>query len=93
MTFDDSHDSSALALWEERLTSYLGAQEASKRAPLTHQPNAPWPEADNPMVGYLIARAMEIHDDGGLLVVPLLSDDALHVTGAVFSVDGGRTAG
>lgn len=30
------------------------------------QPNPPWPEADNPMVGYLVARAVEIHERSGL---------------------------
>lgn len=66
MTFDDSQDSPALAQWEERLTSYLAVQEGIEALRSRIQPNPPWPEADNPMVGYLIARAMEIHDDGGL---------------------------
>jgi hypothetical protein len=29
------------------------------------QPNPPWPEEHNPMVGYLIARALEIHEQEG----------------------------
>ena len=31
------------------------------------QPNPPWPEADNSMVGYLVgARARKVHDDEGI---------------------------
>lgn len=67
MTYrDDSEDSPALALWGERLAGYFDGQEGVEALRSRIQPNPPWPEADNPMLGYLIARAMEINEDGGL---------------------------
>ena len=63
---DDADDSPALALWAERLNSYLDGQEGIEALRSRIQPNPPWPDADNPILGYLIDRAKEIHDDGGL---------------------------
>lgn len=63
---DDTADSAAGTLWEERLASYLDGQEGVEALRSRIQPNPPWPDADNPIVGYLIARAMEIHDESGL---------------------------
>ena len=65
MMFDDAADSPALALWHERLAGYLEGQDRVEALRSRTQPNPPWPEADNPMVGYLIARALEIYEDGG----------------------------
>jgi hypothetical protein len=66
MNFDDNEDSAALALWQERLTVYLDGQEGVETLRSRIQPNPPWPEADNPRVGYLVARAMEINEESGL---------------------------
>jgi hypothetical protein len=65
MTYFDDNDSPALELWSERLNSYLDGQEGIEALRSRVQPNPPWPEADNPMLGYLLARAMEIHEEGG----------------------------
>lgn len=64
MTYFDDDQSPALALWGERLNSYLDGQEGVEALRPRAQPNPPWPEADNPMLGYLLARAMEIHEEG-----------------------------
>ena len=64
--FDDNDDSPALAEWQERIAPYLDGQEGIEALRSRVQPNPPWPEADNPMLGYLIARAMEIHDEAGI---------------------------
>jgi hypothetical protein len=64
-SFDDSEDSAALKLWRERLSSYLDGQEGIEGLRSRVQPNSPWPERDNPMLGYLIARAMEILEEEG----------------------------
>lgn len=63
--FDDNDDSPAVALWRERVDSYMDGQEGVEALRRRIQPNPPWPEADNPMLGYLIARAMEIHEEQG----------------------------
>ena len=63
--FDDNDDSPAVALWSERLDSYMDGQEGVEALRRRIQPNPPWPEADNPMLGYLIARAMEIYEEQG----------------------------
>lgn len=64
--FDDTDDSEALGLWQERLEAYLGGQEGVEGLRSRVQPNPPWPDSDNPMLGYLLARAMEIHEADGL---------------------------
>lgn len=63
---DHNADSPALALWGDQLASYLHGQEGIEALRSRTQPNLPWPEADNPMVGYLIARALELAEDDGL---------------------------
>lgn len=63
--FDDNDDSPAVVLWRERVDSYMDGQEGVEALRRRIQPNPPWPEADNPMLGYLIARAMEIHEEQG----------------------------
>lgn len=62
---DDNDDSPALAIWRERVASYLDSQDGTENLRSRVQPNAPWPEADNPMLGYLIARATEIFEEEG----------------------------
>lgn len=64
--FDDTDDSEALRLWQERLEAYLGGQEGVEGLRSRVQPNPPWPDSDNPMLGYLLARAVEIHEADGL---------------------------
>lgn len=56
---DDDDDSPALAMCRERVASYLDGQDGTEDLRSHVQPNAPWPGADNPMLGYLIARATE----------------------------------
>ena len=63
--FDDNDDSPAAVLWRERVDSYMDGQVGVEALRRRIQPNPPWPEADNPMLGYLIARAMEIHEEQG----------------------------
>lgn len=67
MKFDESAaDSPALAEWRERLASYLDSQESIEGLRSRQQPNPPWPEPVNPMLGYLLARAAEIAEAEGL---------------------------
>lgn len=63
--FDDNEESPALELWGEQVNSYIDGQEGVEALRSRIQPNPLWPEADNPMLGYLLARAMEIHEEGG----------------------------
>ena len=63
--YDDNDDSPAWQLWSERLTGYLGGQEGIEALRSRTQPNPPWPDADNPMLGYLIARGLEILEQHG----------------------------
>lgn len=65
MTYFDDNEGPALALWGERLNGYLDGQEGIEALRSRIQPNPPWPEPDNPMLGYLLARAAEIHEEAG----------------------------
>lgn len=65
MSYFDDDDSHARALWGERLDSYLEGQEGIESLRSRIQPKPPWPEADNPMLGYLLARALEILEEDG----------------------------
>ena len=45
----------------DRLDAYLDGQgEEIERLRARSQPNRPWPEADNPMLEYLVKRSAEI---------------------------------
>lgn len=65
MTYFDDDDGPARELWGERLDSYHDGQEGIEALRSRIQPNPPWPEADNPMLCYLLARAMEIYEESG----------------------------
>lgn len=56
----------ALERWVDRLGPHL--QERTVVEPVRHNrmPAPPWPERDNPMLGYLIDRARDIVKDEGL---------------------------
>jgi hypothetical protein len=61
---DESKDTvpaASLREYSVQLAAYLDGQGAGLDTLRSRtQPNPPWPEADNPMLGYLIARANEI---------------------------------
>jgi hypothetical protein len=63
--FDEADDSAARAAWGERVETYLAGQEGIEALRSRVQPNPPWPEPDNPMLGYLMNRAMEIAEAEG----------------------------
>ena len=63
MAFDEG--SPAGQVWAERISVYLDGQEGVERLRSRVQPELPWPEADNPMLGYLIDRAGEILNEVG----------------------------
>jgi hypothetical protein len=53
--------------WHDRLTAYLDGQgELVEELRRRVHPHPPWPEADNPMIGYLSERALEIAADDGI---------------------------
>ena len=55
------HDSDALRSYDERLMAYLDGQGSQVEALRSRsQPSEPWPEADNPMLSYLIDRTTEL---------------------------------
>jgi len=62
----DDDESAARDHWGERLNAYLDGQEGVEALRDRVQPNPPWPGSDNPMVGYLVARALEISEEHGV---------------------------
>lgn len=66
MSPDDTGPSPARDRWEDRLHPYLDSQQGVEGLRSRSQPNPPWPEPDNPMFGYLLERAAEIHAEGGV---------------------------
>jgi hypothetical protein len=61
-----AYDSAALELWKDRLSQYVDAQGALDALRLRPCSEQPWPAANNPMLGYLIERSIEIADEDGL---------------------------
>ena len=61
---DDTSASAAFREWQPQLDAYIGGQ-GEIVAPLRARniPEPPYPESDNPMVGYLIARRCSRKDD------------------------------
>ena len=51
VTYFDDDERPALALWRERLDSYLDGQEGIEALRSRVQPNPRWPEADNRTLG------------------------------------------
>jgi hypothetical protein len=56
----DEDDSVALADWKDRLSDYVDRQGSLDALRLRSPSEPPWPADDNPMVGYLCARAKEL---------------------------------
>jgi hypothetical protein len=59
-------DSEALAHWKDRLSQYVDAQGTLDALRLRPSSEQPWPAFDNPMLGYLVERSVEIAEDSGL---------------------------
>lgn len=60
-------DSPALQLYSDQLETYMEGQGDAVEALRTRsQPHDPWPEQDNPMLGYLMTRAAEIAQSDGI---------------------------
>jgi hypothetical protein len=59
-------DSAALESWKDRLSEYVDGQGTLDALRLRPSSEPPWPAADNPMLGYLIERSIEVAQDGGI---------------------------
>lgn len=59
-------DSEALARWKDRLSSYVDLQGTLDALRLRRSSEQPWPAFDNPMLGYLKERGVEIAANDGL---------------------------
>lgn len=64
--FPDDDGGATLAKWAERLAPYLDERVAIGAARHREMPARPWPDRDNPMLGYLINRAREYLDVSGI---------------------------
>lgn len=64
--FVDHGESAARTRWAERLSKYVDQQGPIDALRLRSPSEPPWPNAENPMVGYLIERGSEIVADDGL---------------------------
>jgi hypothetical protein len=62
---EPGNDSDALARWQEPLAQYVRNQGQLDALRLRPSTEAPWPQLDNPMVGYLIERAEELAETDG----------------------------
>ena len=59
-------DSPALASWKDRLSEYVDNQGTLDALRLRPSSEQPWPAVDNPMLGYLVERTIEMANDEGL---------------------------
>jgi hypothetical protein len=64
--FPDDDGGATLAKWAERLAPYLDERAAIEAARHREMPARPWPDRDNPMLGYLINRASEYLEVSGI---------------------------
>ncbi len=64
---DKDRPGPALEKWREAIEAYMEGQ-GDALAPLRarEQPHPPWPDHDNPMIAYLVARALEVAEEEGL---------------------------
>jgi hypothetical protein len=63
---DSFDDSAARAHWADRLGRYVDQQGAMDALRLRSPSEAPWPQTENPMVGYLVERGAEIAAESGV---------------------------
>ena len=59
-------DSAALATWKDRLSGYVDGQGTLDALRLRPSSEQPWPASDNPMLGYLIERCVEMAGEDNL---------------------------
>jgi len=59
-------DSPALAFWKDRLSEYVDSQGTLDALRLRPASEQPWPASDNPMLGYLVERTIEMANEEGL---------------------------
>jgi hypothetical protein len=64
--FADDRDSVARTEWADRLSRYVDQQGPIDALRLRSPSEPPWPQTDNPMVGYLTDRSSEIFAEEGL---------------------------
>ena len=63
---EENSESASMREFSDQLAAYLDGQgEQIEMLRSRSQPNPPWPETDSPMLGYLIARARELHVSDG----------------------------
>ena len=63
---DSFDDSAARSEWADRLARYVDQQGAMDALRLRSPSEPPWPQDENPMVGYLVARGAELAADRGV---------------------------
>jgi hypothetical protein len=63
---DNRDDTAARANWADRLGRYVDQQGAMDALRLRPPTEPPWPQAENPMVGFLIERGAEIAAEEGV---------------------------
>jgi len=63
---DNNDDSAARAHWADRLGRYVDQQGAMDALRLRPPSEPPWPQSENPMVGFLIERGSEIAAEEGV---------------------------
>ena len=59
-------DSEALARWKARLSQYVDSQGTLDALDCGRRRNSRGPRSNNPMLGYLVERCIEIEDESGL---------------------------
>jgi hypothetical protein len=62
---DPGADSEAFSRWSARLGQYVLHQGPLDALRLRSQSEAPWPNDENPMLGYLVERSAEISENEG----------------------------
>lgn len=65
MSGDDDVQSPARQRWQSQLVPYVATQRGVADLRSRRQPEPPWPDPENPMLGYLMERAAEILEEQG----------------------------
>lgn len=62
---DDPDSIEAIREWSDQLAAYIEGQSVVESVRSKPQGTLPWPERDNPMLGYLLSRAGELSASDG----------------------------